>query len=468
MGLRQTVSGTFLFTPRVSLMACLDARKEKIHRGGVFIMPRAPRLHIENAVYFITLEAPHGETLFKDEADYVKYVALLKAYRAEFGFKVFAFTLLANRLYLALEPGRDEFSISQIMQRLTPLYTKYFNERYDRRGPLFQKRFRSVIVEKQGYLTRLVRYFHWLPVKAGRAHAPGEYLYSSCSSMINLTTGVGNILFDLTPEVKELLALISPKPLAAYLSEAEAEELKFFDQKLSRGFVLGSESFVKEVQNKRRQNAQKSETKTEPEPITAARGGFFDFIRPAAVAVFGVLALAVAGASFMIYSTPFTDVLSRGAAKSSATVHSGAITYQESRPSTALVAAPVTTNPNTPRLPVSIQMPDLNGTVWSIDLVSVSADGTETPIEDKIQFVGPAFESYYFSSHGFLKSNYTVRVQNNGTITWETMQRNPQGETISWRGDWRGDRMEGVLSYKPSGSGEQVFSFMSHSAGVQK
>ena len=105
---------------------------------------------------------------------------------------------------------------------------------------------------------------------------------------------------------------------------------------------------------------------------------------------------------------------------------------------------------------------DLNGTVWEIELVAVSADGTEHPIKDRIRFTGKSFESYYFSNQGFSRSNYSVTVNGNGIITWETIQRNEKGETVSWHGDWHGDRMEGIMSYHPTEQkGPQDFSFLS-------
>ena len=105
--------------------------------------------------------------------------------------------------------------------------------------------------------------------------------------------------------------------------------------------------------------------------------------------------------------------------------------------------------------------PDLNGTIWDVELVSVSESGEKTSIKDKIQFNGKSFESYYFKSHGFSSPNYTVPFQNNGIVTWETIQKNFEGEMVSWRGDWQGSKMEGMLSYHSAGNSPRDFSFMS-------
>ncbi len=37
------------------------------------------------------------------------------------------------------------------------------------------------------------------------------------------------------------------------------------------------------------------------------------------------------------------------------------------------------------------------------------------------------------------------------------LQKNEKGETVSWRGDWNGKQMEGVLSYRPEGRLLRIF-----------
>jgi hypothetical protein len=48
-----------------------------------------------------------------------------------------------------------------------------------------------------------------------------------------------------------------------------------------------------------------------------------------------------------------------------------------------------------------------------------------------------------------------------GTLTWETMQRNPGGDVIFWRGEEKEGKMGGVLSKHPAAGKAQDFSFTS-------
>src|SRR5690348_9657940 len=124
-------------------------------------MPRLPRIQVDGAIYYVTSKGSENQLVFKDKADQKMYTELLAKYKTLHGFKLYAYSLMPERLSLLIEPGSDS-TISEVMHSLNSFYTKYFNSRYDRRGPLFESRFKSVFVEKAAYLVPLTRYIHGL------------------------------------------------------------------------------------------------------------------------------------------------------------------------------------------------------------------------------------------------------------------------------------------------------------------
>jgi hypothetical protein len=73
------------------------------------------------------------------------------------------------------------------MRRLLTAYAIYFNRRYQRRGHLFQDRYKSIICEEEPYLLELVRYIHLNPLRAGVVKSLGElnrYRWSGHSVLI--------------------------------------------------------------------------------------------------------------------------------------------------------------------------------------------------------------------------------------------------------------------------------------------
>jgi hypothetical protein len=240
---------------------------------------------------------------------------------------------------------------------------------------------------------------------------------------------------------------------------ADNHELEYLEKKLSRGSFLGSAEFEKNVRGEiaahvanRDQEASAEEVLEEAPvlstPVPAApvlHGGWN--MRPAIFsgALFATVALSVFSVMLnpqALQVTPASKVVQAVKA--------------EIAPITKMIAR---ATPRTFKTPIE-------GMIWEVEIHTVTKDGTVEPIKDKIRFNGRSFESYYFSSQGFRPSNYTVRVRRNGAITWETMQRNPKGEIISWRGDLEGNQMAGVMSLQSDNKNAQDFSFMSKKANI--
>ncbi len=397
-------------------------------------MPRLPRLHLKDVIYFVSLEGPSAEPIFRDAADYEKYLELLKRSKSEYCFKLFSYVLLPDRLHLLIEVD-ELFPLSVIMQKITPQYTKYYNSRYDRNGHLFTKRYRSGIVEKESNLVSLTKFFHALPKFTGVANS-SDYPYSSFKYFQNDMNVNGTNLFV---EVPEVLAAFSKEinhlSYRQYVEAAGEYEMKETEKMLARP-IVGSDAFVADIKNKI------NKSKEEPEPQ-------IQFNEPAA-------------------SAPARKNYARLPLLAALLFSVGLSLYAVSlnRPMFSLNPV-IKGNPSSQsaqRIELNVKEPgtaDLNGTIWEVELLSVAPDGSTHPIRDKITFTGKSFQSHYFSSQGFSPSNYTVTVQDNGFITWETIQTNSKGETISWHGDWEGKKMDGVLSHRSSNQNPEDFSFFS-------
>src|SRR3989338_5066392 len=141
-------------------------------------MGRLPRIKVENALYYVTSKAGHGQDTFIDEADYREYITLIEKYKSQYGFKLFSYALMPTHLHLLIELT-NESNISQIMHDINSLYTKLYNSRYNRKGHLFESRFKTVIAEKSSNLLPLTRHIHRNPIRAGLSNDPKEYPFTS-------------------------------------------------------------------------------------------------------------------------------------------------------------------------------------------------------------------------------------------------------------------------------------------------
>jgi putative transposase len=70
-------------------------------------------------------------------------------------------------------------NISDIMRTLQGGYANWFRFKHKLVGPLFQSRFKSVLVEDESYLVTLSSYIHLNPVRARMVENAADYRWSS-------------------------------------------------------------------------------------------------------------------------------------------------------------------------------------------------------------------------------------------------------------------------------------------------
>ncbi|MBI2046249.1 MAG: transposase [Parcubacteria group bacterium] len=74
------------------------------------------------------------------------------------------FCLMPNHYHLLVSP-LVENGISYFMKKLNMGYSKYFNEKYDRSGALFQGKYKSVHIERDAHFLWIPYYIHFNPLE---------------------------------------------------------------------------------------------------------------------------------------------------------------------------------------------------------------------------------------------------------------------------------------------------------------
>lgn len=140
-------------------------------------MPRKPRLHVPGGVYHVILRGNHREPLFGADKDRAYLNALVGDVVARFGLRIFAYCWMTNHLHLAVRVG--DTPLDKPMQRLAMRYALHIHRDAGQTGHLFERRYRSILVDADSYLLALVRYIHLNPVVAGMVAEPMAYRWSS-------------------------------------------------------------------------------------------------------------------------------------------------------------------------------------------------------------------------------------------------------------------------------------------------
>lgn len=128
-------------------------------------MPRGPRDDAPGVVHHVMVRGIERRSIFRDDADREALLGRLSRLVPELGFRCFAWALMPNHLHLVLQSG--PVRISRLMARVGTGYARYFNERHDRVGHLFQNRFRSRRVADDRDLVGLIVYVCRNPLEGG-------------------------------------------------------------------------------------------------------------------------------------------------------------------------------------------------------------------------------------------------------------------------------------------------------------
>ena len=120
-------------------------------------------MEFEGALYHLTGRGNARQRVFADEKDCAKFVELLVESLERYDVALHAYVLMGNHYHLVAETRRA--NLGRWMHWLSTAYTVYFNRRHRLVGHLFQGRYKSIVVEAEGYLLSLSRYVHLNPVR---------------------------------------------------------------------------------------------------------------------------------------------------------------------------------------------------------------------------------------------------------------------------------------------------------------
>jgi putative transposase len=148
-------------------------------------MARVARLVFPDVALHVIQRGNNRNACFAHDSDYLTYLSTLRQLALKHECKVHAYCLMTNHVHLLLTPSSAE-ACSLLMRDLGRSYVLYFNRRHDRRGTLWEGRFRSCIAESSQYVMACYRYIELNPVRAGMVGDPGSYAWSSHAANVGL------------------------------------------------------------------------------------------------------------------------------------------------------------------------------------------------------------------------------------------------------------------------------------------
>ena len=213
------------------------------------------KIYIENGFYHIYNRGVEKRDIFIDDQDYKVFLHFLKRYltvppespdRIQPGWKLdlfdklilIAYCLMPNHFHLLIKQITKRV-IADFMKALLNSYVRYFNEKYERVGPLFQGSYKGVLVDNEIYLLHLTRYIHLNPLELNSKEVPPvdrwnlkeileKYPYSSYGDYLG----------------KRHTSWVHPEEILAFFKTAQRTSLKDF---------LSYQSFVEDYKEDSRE-----------------------------------------------------------------------------------------------------------------------------------------------------------------------------------------------------------------------
>ena len=206
-------------------------------------MGRIQRLTYPGALHHVTMRCNNKEFLF--DADSMRLFLELLCYCCQkFQVPLYNYCLMTNHVHFLFKVMDDEV-LSAFMHRLANLFAREFNATRERKGHLWEGRFRSTIVEEAvSCFLWCMAYIDLNPVRAGMVRSAAEYKWCGHSCLLNEHES----LITVHQSYRALAGTIKARRLR-YTRLLNAE-LAREPYSLANALFLGSARFTREMQSR--------------------------------------------------------------------------------------------------------------------------------------------------------------------------------------------------------------------------
>ncbi|WP_457551317.1 transposase [Desulfobacula sp.] len=215
-------------------------------------MPRKRRIHYPGAIYHVMLRGNAKQDIFHSDEEYRYFETILAEGLEQFSLTLHSYCWMKNHVHMALQV--KDRPLSKLMQNLSQRYTQWFNKKYDRVGHLFQGRYKAILVDKDAYLSELIRYIHLNPVRAEIVTDPADYRFNSHAAYAGHVQAPSWLFIDRGLGCFGKMLSGARVAYLYFMGQAAEEELmEQLRHGSKEGRILGNTVFVKEVLKQNRE-----------------------------------------------------------------------------------------------------------------------------------------------------------------------------------------------------------------------
>ncbi len=208
-------------------------------------MSRPLRIQYKNALYHVTCRGNARQSIFLSDRDRQKFLEILQRSLEIYQVHLLAFVLMTNHFHIIVRT--PQANLQDFMRHFNISYTGWFNKAHKRCGHLYQGRYKSFLIDKDGYLLQVSRYLHLNPIRVNQLRDASfaekkRYLDTyQWSSYQDYVSSPGKTFLA----VDDILAYFTGKTVSyrRFVEEGILESVNPFENAKGHG-ILGDTSFI--------------------------------------------------------------------------------------------------------------------------------------------------------------------------------------------------------------------------------
>ena len=140
-------------------------------------MARLARCTVPGYPHHVLQRGNYDQRVFEEDADYRRYLDLLKECSSRYQVEIWAYCLMPNHVHVICVPNTEE-GLARAFNTLHMRYAQYFNGKHSQRGHLWRARFMSCVLDAQ-FVREEIRFVENNPVRGGLVELASNYPWSS-------------------------------------------------------------------------------------------------------------------------------------------------------------------------------------------------------------------------------------------------------------------------------------------------
>ena len=219
-------------------------------------MARPFRIEYPGAWYHVMNRGANRNRIYSKDEDYERFLKVLQEACSLFNVYISAYCLMSTHYHIVI--NTPEGNLSRFMRHVNGVYTQRYNIKYKRDGALFRGRYKAMLIQKEEYLTQVVKYVHQNPLKAKIVINLKSYKWSSHplylkGKTINEFIDINNMLAYFSNRKEDAI-----KEYKEFMDTDTDEKVLRFYSKKNQGSILGDNRFVEMIKKKYVKNEKKS------------------------------------------------------------------------------------------------------------------------------------------------------------------------------------------------------------------